>query len=125
MSPTEIDYEGLMLANLHRVFGERDGDARKVAIAELYAPDALLYEPDNIATGHVEIESAVETLLQHLPPEFVFTTDGPAIGHHAVGRLRWRLGPPEGPAAVTGTDVVRIEAGQIAALYVFLDPAVV
>jgi hypothetical protein len=45
--------------------------------------------------------------LASLPPNFVFTAIGAAVGHHGVGRLRWRSGPPNGPAAVTGTDVAR------------------
>ena len=39
-------HEPLLDANLVRVFGERNRDRRQAAIAELYAPDAVLYEPD-------------------------------------------------------------------------------
>jgi len=41
----------------------------------------------------------------------------------APGRLFWRAGPPDGPAAVTGVDVAHIEGGRIKLLYVFVDPA--
>lgn len=116
------DYDGLMQANLARVFGERDASRRMNAIAEIYADDAVLYEPDASAAGHTAISQAVEALLSSLPPNFVFTAIGPAIGHHGVGRLRWQSGPPNGPVAVTGTDVARIEGGLIQTLYVFLDP---
>jgi hypothetical protein len=34
-----------MQANLARVFGERDASRRMSAIAELYANDAMLFEP--------------------------------------------------------------------------------
>jgi hypothetical protein len=34
------------------------------------------------------------------------------------------LGPPGGPAVVTGTDVALIEHGRIERLYVFVDPVV-
>jgi hypothetical protein len=118
----DIDYDGLMQANLSRVFSEPDARKRSAAIAELYAPDAVLYEPDNIATGHAEIAQAVDALAKSLPPEFVFRADGPAIGHHGLGRLRWLGGPAGGSVAVTGTDVVRIEAGLIKTIHVFLDP---
>jgi SnoaL-like domain len=117
-----IDYDGLMQANLARVFGERDASRRMNAIAEIYAGDAVLYEPHASATGHAAISQAVETLLSSLPPNFVFTAIGPAVGHHGVGRLRWQSGPPNGPVAVTGTDVARIEGGRIQTLHVFLDP---
>ena len=124
MSAKSIDYDKIMQGNLARVFGERDAARRMKAIAELYADDATLYEPpDESATGHAAIGQAVEALLAGLPPNFVFTALGPAVGHHGMGRLRWRSGPPDGPAAVTGTDVARIEGGQIQSLHVFLDPA--
>ena len=41
MSAKSIDYDGLMQANLARVFGERDASRRMKAIAELYADDAI------------------------------------------------------------------------------------
>jgi hypothetical protein len=123
MSATSIDYDGLMQANLARVFGERDASRRMKAITELYADDAILYEPpDASATGHAAINQAVEALLARLPPNFVFTAIGAAVGHHGMGRLRWRSGPPNGPAAVTGMDVAQFEGAQIKTLHVFLDP---
>jgi hypothetical protein len=122
MNASVVDYDGLLQANLNRVFGERDAEKRITAIRDLYAPDAVVYEPDAIATGHDAIAHAVEALLTSLPPDFVFTAIGPAVGHHGLGRLRWRAGPPEGPVAVTGTDVVRLEDGRIHSLHVFLDP---
>jgi hypothetical protein len=67
---------------------------------EVYASDAVLYEPDATATGHQAINEEVETLLAHLPPTFVFTArrdrpsattasrgfDGPPV--RRMGRLR-------------------------------------
>lgn len=116
-------YEQLLRANLLRVFGERDRARRRAAIAELYLPDAVLYEPDAVATGHEAIDQAVETLLTHLPATFVFSAQGPVVGHHGVARLRWNAGPVNGPVAATGTDVAHITAGRIHSLYVLLDPA--
>ena len=122
MNARVVDFNGLLQANLKRVFGERDAGKRMAAIRELYAPDAVLYEPDDIATGHEAIAHAVDALLTSLPPSFVFTAIGPAVGHHGVGRLRWSGGPPQGPVAVTGTDVVHVEDGLIKSLHVFIDP---
>ncbi|TDR85231.1 nuclear transport factor 2 family protein [Enterovirga rhinocerotis] len=116
------DDDRILQANLKRVFGERDASLRAAAIRDLYSPDAVLYEPDSIKTGHDAIGQAVEDLLASLPTAFVFSPIGPAVGHHGLARLRWRAGPPDGPAAVTGTDVARIEAGRIATLHVFIDP---
>jgi SnoaL-like domain len=116
------DYDALMRANLARVFGERDATRRIEAIRELYAEDAVLHEPQASATGYAAISEAVSTLLASLPPNFVFAAAGPAVGHHGLGRLNWRAGPPGGPVAVTGTDVARVEGGHIRSLHVFLDP---
>jgi ketosteroid isomerase-like protein len=122
-NPVEtIDYDALMRANLARVFGERDASRRIEAIRELYAEDAVLHEPDASVSGHAAISEAVSALLASLPPDFVFSAAGPAVGHNGLGRLNWRSGPPGGPVAVTGTDVARVEGGRIRSLHVFLDP---
>jgi hypothetical protein len=118
-----IDLDALMQANMLRVFGERNADRRRAALAELYAEDATLYDPETVATGRDAISAAVDALLRGLPPDFVFTAAGPAVGHNDAGRLFWRAGPPGGPAAVTGTDVAHFEDGRIKRLYVFVDPA--
>jgi hypothetical protein len=117
-----IDYNALMQGNLSRVFSERDAARRIVAIRELYGEDAVLYEPDTFAKGHLAINEAVTALLALLPASFLFTADGPATGHHGVGRLRWSSGPPNSPAVVTGMDVAIFEGKSIKSLYVFLDP---
>ena len=117
-----IDYNRLMQANLTRVFNERDAGRRIVAIRELYAENAVLYEADASAKGHAAISEAVTALLAHLPPHFVFSATGPAIGHHNTGRLKWRSGPPDSPAAVTGMDIAHFEQGRIHSVYVFLEP---
>src|SRR6266516_151530 len=114
-----IDYNRLMQANLARVFNERDAALRIVAIRDLYAEDAGLYEPDTSAKGHAAISEAVTALLAHLPPNFVFSAAGPAIGHHNIGRLKWRSGPPDSPAAVTGLDIAHFSQGRIHSVYVF------
>jgi hypothetical protein len=116
-----IDFDRLMRANLARVFSERDAHRRLAAIRELYAEDAVLYEPNASAGGHAAIDGAVSALLSSLPPDFAFTAIEPAIGHHGVGRLRWQAGPPNGPVAVTGMDIAHIRGGSIHSLYVFLE----
>ena len=122
MTTDTVDFNRVLQANLTRVFSERDAAKRHAAIRELYAPDAVMYEPDEVSIGPDEIAHTVDALLKSLPSDFVFTALGPAVGHHGVGRLRWSAGPPEGPVAVTGMDVVRIENGRIQSLHVFLDP---
>ena len=124
-TPSEqgVDFDALMQANLVRVFGERNVDRRRAGLRELYAEDATLFEPQAVVIGQEAISGAIDTLLASMPPDFVFTPAGPAAGHNGVGRLFWRAGPPGGPTAVTGTDVVHVEGGRIKSLHVFLDPA--
>jgi hypothetical protein len=117
------DYDRLMRANLDSVFNERDAGKRIVAISELYAEGAVLYEPpDTAAEGHAAISEAVNRLLAGLPPDFAFTATGPALGHHGIGRLRWEAGPPNGPVAVNGMDIARFQDGRIHSLHVFIEP---
>lgn len=116
------DLDALMQANIVRVFNERNSSLRLAALGELYAEDATLYDPETVATGWDGISTAVDNLLLSLPPDFVFSANGQAVGHNGVGRLFWRAGPPNGPVAVTGTDVAHIENGRITLLYVFVDP---
>lgn len=117
------DYDRLLQANLASVFNERDAGKRIGVIGGLYAASAVLYEPpDTAAEGHAAISEAVTRLLADLPPDFAFTAIGPAMGHHGIGRLRWRAGPPNGPVAVSGMDIAYVRDGRIHSLHVFLEP---
>lgn len=121
-SNAAIDYDGLMQANLTRVFGERDAGRRLAAIRELYTEDAVLNEPHASAKGYVAIRDAVTALHASLPSEFVFTAIRPAIGHHGIGRLQWHARRPGGAAIAAGMDIAHFERGRIHSLTVFLDP---
>jgi hypothetical protein len=121
-APVAGGFDALMHANIVRVFNERDPGRRHIALSELYSQDAILYDPETVATGWDAISRAVEELLLRLPPDFVFTAGGHAVGHNGAARLFWRAGPSDGPVAVTGTDVAHIENGRIKLLYVFVDP---
>ncbi len=122
MEEDTFDYDGLLQANLRRIFGEGDAVRRNTAISEIYLPEAVLYEPGHIATGHTEIARTIDALLRSFPSNFVFTADGPGIGHHGMARLRWRAGPADAPPTVSGTDVIQVEQGRIKTIHVFLDP---
>lgn len=115
------DFDAIMQANLLRVFSERDPERRLVAIRDIYAPDAVLFEPGTSAEGHDAISRAVSDLLSHMPPDFGFRPVRPALGHHGVGRLQWTGGPADGSPVVTGLDVAHVEGGMIRSLHVFLD----
>ena len=121
-APDAGEFDTLMQANIVRAFNERDPDRRRIALSELYCEGATLYDPETVATGWEAISRAVEDLLIRLPPDFVFTAAGHAVGHNGAARLFWRAGPSDGALAVTGTDVAHIENGRIKLLYVFVDP---
>lgn len=115
------NFDALMKKNLKEVFSERDPGRRLAAIGEIYADNATLYEPDQVVVGPSAISATVTALLATLPPDFVFTALGSADGHHGIGKLNWKAGPPSGASAVTGTDVAHVEDGRIQTLHVFLD----
>lgn len=118
-----LDYDRLMREHLTRVFNDHDSNTRLKAIEEIYTDDATLYESaDSSVRGHLAINQAVDTLLSSLPPAFTFTPIGTAVGHHGVGRLRWKSGSPDGSVGVTGMDVIHFVNGRIQSTYVFLDP---
>jgi hypothetical protein len=117
-----FDYDRVMQANAALVFSERDPKRRLAAIRTLYTRDAVVTEPEGVAKGEVAINDAVTELLSKLPRSFTFTPMGAADGHHSVGRLRWKAGPPNGPTAATGMDIAFLKGDRIQALYVFLDP---
>jgi hypothetical protein len=112
----------LLQANLQRVFNERDAARRRQAIHELYAADAVLYEPGEIHKGTDAIAGAVTQLLSSLPPTLAFAMVAPVLQNHDMGKLLWRGHLPDGTTVVTGTDVVQIEKGRIRTIHVFVDP---
>lgn len=118
----EPDYDGLLRANLERVFNERDADKRAAALAELFVDEPVMYEPTNVVHGRDAIATVAGTLLDQFGPTFRFTPVGSAVGHHGLGTLRWQAGPDGGPVTVIGADVAEIVDGKIARLWVLLNP---
>lgn len=112
----------LIEASIHRVWNEHDGDRRLAAIAELYHPDARIYEPARSISGHAAISDTVAGVLGDMPPGFRFEVTGPTLGHHGVAVTRWHGGPP-GQVTVLGADAVRILDGKIHEHWFFFDPA--
>ena len=118
-----IDYDSLLRANARRVFSEPDPDRRLTALKELWAENGVLAENEQVVTGWEAVSGSVGALLKMLPPGATFEADGPAAGHHGLGRLRWHAVDSSGkPLGVTGTDIAFVEDGRIAKLYVILDP---
>lgn len=116
------DYDALLKANLNRVFNERDSVRRTAAVAELFAAEPVMYEPDKTVSGRASIVDVAGDLLAQFGPDFAFVAEGVAVGHHGMAYLRWHAGPKHGPVAVTGADVAEVVDGRIARLWVMLDP---
>ncbi len=116
---TSTTVEDLMVRNILGVFGERDAAARATAIAEVYAPDAVLHLGAGVVRGLEALNEHVQTLLDNTPG-FVFQTLGEAEVDGALGTRAWGFGPEGAAPVVTGRDVVRVEDGRIAELLVFV-----
>ncbi len=117
------NYDALLRANLQRVFNERDAQKRIAAVHELFAGTPTMYEPTGIVTGRAAISEVAGALLDQFGVDFAFVPEGPAVGHHGLGYLRWHAGPSAGSTVVSGVDVAEISEGKIARLWVLLDPA--
>lgn len=118
----EPDYDGLLRANLERVFNERDPEKRAAAMDELFVAEPIMFEPGGVVHGRAAIAEVAGALLEQFGPDFRFVPTDQAVGHHGLGVLRWRGGPEGGgTVVVTGSDVAEVAAGRIARLWVLLD----
>ncbi len=115
-SPTEV-----IELSLTKVWNQRDPAKRLAALGELYASDAVLYEPDNDVVGLEAISETIGKVLASLPDGFQFEVASAPAGHHGLAVAHWRGGPP-GQVIVTGSDIARIEDGKVRQLWVFFDP---
>jgi len=112
----------LLRRNLQEVFGEGDAKRRRAAIDELWTENAALYVPPGVIVGREAIDKfAGDLRARH--PHFVYTPSGEPQALHNAGRLAWGSGPRGAAPDYTGWDVIIVEHGRIAALYVFLDQA--
>jgi hypothetical protein len=111
----------LLHRNLQEVFGENDATRRRAAIAELYTEDCVLYVPPGIIVGREALDKFAGDL-RATHPHFAYTPHGEAQALHNGGILAWGSGPSEEAPVYTGLDVLVERDGQIAALYVFINP---
>ena len=112
--------ENLITRNLLEVFGERDAEKRRSAIAELWAYDGVFADPHGRYVGHTELNEAVSQLHARFPG-FVFRPTGAPQSFYDVGRLAWGHGPVGELPKVTGLDVITVRDGRIVTLYAFID----
>ncbi|MFG3252963.1 nuclear transport factor 2 family protein [Streptomyces sp. NPDC048172] len=104
-------------------WNEHDPVARRRALGELWAGDALYVHPLSVAEG-IDAIDAMIAVTQRQYPDFVLSLTGEVDAHHALARFTWGLGPKDGEAVLAGTDVaVLAEDGRITAIHGFLDKA--
>jgi hypothetical protein len=109
------DIATLLSENLHRVFGNRDPESRRRAIAELYADDVVFVDPEETLAGVDALDRKVVSLLEQAPPTFVFQQEGPVYVAPGFGAVAWSLGPAGAPV-VRGVDVITVVDGRIVEL---------
>jgi hypothetical protein len=111
MTPAE-----LAAANIARIFNEPDAAARRAAIADLFAADAVFADPEGTASGHDAFAASVTALLGR-SPEWRFRVEGAVTGVGDLAIVHWGFGPVDGDAVVHGQDVVIARDGLITRLY--------
>jgi len=113
-------FPDLMLANLLRIFNERNRRRRAAAIRAIYTKDCFFADAIESVCGWDGVHGKVDRL-HAAHPGFFFQPSGPAVAHHGLACQRWRFGPPDCSDDITGIDVAIFEKGLIKALYVFID----
>jgi hypothetical protein len=121
MTSATSTVQDLMVRNIFGVFGQRDAAARAAAIAEVYAPDAVLHLGADVLRGTEALNEHVQNLLDSTPG-FVFQTLGEPEVDGMLGTRAWGFGPEGAPPVVTGRDVIRVEDGRITEILVFVHP---
>jgi hypothetical protein len=110
----------LMERNLLEVFGQRDPEARRAAIAEIYAPDVRFVDPEGSGTGHDGIDAAAAAVLTRFPDLHFAPAAAPsAVGD--LGRTAWELRDADDVTVVRGMDVATVADGRITRIWIFVD----
>ena len=116
------DATALLNANLHDVFSERDPDARRAVIERTYAEDVKFIDPDAEVVGREALDNRAQELLDRAPADYVLEEDGPRYVGADTAALAWRLGPPGGPVAARGIDILTVRDGRVVVLNTLLVP---
>ena len=111
----------LLKRNLTDVFGENDPVRRRAAIEEIFAEDAVFYDPNkNIYRGRAEIDRIAGALREtHRDFTYQPLAEPEEVGNG--GRIRWVEGRPGEAPQIAGTDFIIARDGRIAAVYLFFD----
>ena len=111
----------LLKRNLTDVFGENDPVRRRAAIEEIFAEDAVFYDPNkNVYIGRAEIDRIAGALREtHRDFTYQPLAEPEEVGNG--GRIRWVEGRPGAAPEIAGTDFIIARDGRIAAVYLFFD----
>ena len=111
----------LLKRNLTDVFGENDPVRRRAAIEEIFAEDAVFYDPNkNVYRGRAEIDRIAGALREtHRDFTYQPLAEPEEVGNG--GRIRWVEGRPGEAPQIAGTDFIIARDGRIAAVYLFFD----
>jgi hypothetical protein len=102
-------------------WNQPDAEARRGAIAEIWAPDGTYTDPLADVRGHEAIDAVIAGA-QGMFPGHVFTLAGEVDAHHGVARFGWELVPAGGgEPLVVGFDVAVATDGRLRSVYGFLD----
>jgi hypothetical protein len=102
-------------------WNERDAEARRAGITEIWEADGSYVDPLGVAEGREAIDATIAGA-QQMFPDFGFRLAGAVDAHHNLARFTWELGPEGGEAVVVGFDVaVLSEDGRLRQVHGFLD----
>lgn len=88
---------------------EPDPVRRVELLAAVWAPDGELIDPPMEAAGVDGIAGLTDVVLAHYPGH-TFRRTTTVDAHHTHARYGWALVAPDGSVAVTGTDVIDVDA---------------
>jgi SnoaL-like domain len=90
-------------------YGEPDDERRARLVAAAFATDGSLIDPPIDATGRDGIV-AMAAAVQAQFPGHRFRRTTVVDAHHDFARYGWTLTAPDGTVALTGTDIVEVDA---------------
>jgi hypothetical protein len=108
------------------IWNEPNVDARRAAVAALWAPDGATLHRLIEARGYTALEARVAGAYEKWVRDkgYVFRPRGNAVAHHDMVKFNWEMGPPAGGEIVSvGLEYCLLETdGRIRCAYQFIVP---
>ena len=102
------------------IWNERDRTKRDALIAQIYAADIVMNDPDAVFSGRQAISDFIDKV-QTQDPEFYFSATRPIQQVQNGMRLHWNIQFKKDQPGLTGIDFFILDEGMIKELYVFMD----